>query len=131
MASTVVGSTIKLTRGVHTFLGNLTSNAQVIQFTIPEPTRDNQGFLIIQSNGTLTGTGAATMEVSVDQGQTWSTLGTSSTIVLSTTGNINSDPAAAAADAFQVSGMGGGVLFRYGFPSTMTTVTVAVWACVG
>jgi hypothetical protein len=119
--------TIRLTKGVATFLGNITSLTQVVQFNIPEPVRDAQGFLIIQASGTAGTT--VTLEGSVDQGVTWFVMSSSATIVLNITGQLNGDPAAGAADAFQVNGMGAGVLFRYGFAGGAPNCQV--WACMG
>lgn len=128
MASVVVNNgTIHLTRGVATFLGTLTAAVQVVQFTIPEPVRDAQGFVIIQSRGTAGTT--ATLQVSVDQGVSWATLGSSATIVFGLT-PLNGDTAAGSSDAFQVNGMGSGTLFRFGF-SGVGVPNCQVWACYG
>ena len=123
-------TTFKLTRGKPTNLGTITAaGTQCVQFTIPEPTRDNQGFLIIQASGNVGG-GAATLEGSLDAGATWFVMSTASTNVLAITGQLTGDAAAGLADAYIVSGMGAGTLFRYGITGGAGPNT-AVWALVG
>src|SRR4029077_17122196 len=59
----------KLTRGKPAQLGTLIAANTAVAFTVPEPTRDNQGVLIIQVAGTAGTT--ATLEGSIDGGVTW------------------------------------------------------------
>lgn len=123
--------TIKLTRGVATKLGAISATlTQNVQFVIPEPTRDNQGFLIVQGSGNIT-TPTAILEGSLDGGNTWFSLTTSTNIVLGLSPLLTGDPAAGSADAFQVSGMGGGVLFRFGYTAGTITGSITIWAVVG
>ena len=128
MPSTNVNSgTVTVTRGTATRLGTIAAVSQVVQFNVPEPVRDAQGFMIIATTGTAGTT--PTLEGSIDQGNSWFVLGTSSTIVLNLTGQLNGDAAASSADAYQVNGMGSGTLFRYGFAGG--TPNCVVWACFG
>jgi hypothetical protein len=127
VATNVNVGTVRLTRGKSTLLGTIASLSSVVQFNIPEPTRDNQGFLIVQSVGTAGTT--PTLEGSLDGGVTWFVMSTSATVVLNTTGLVTGDNAAATADAYQVSGMGAGCLFRFGFLGGSPNCTV--WALVG
>jgi hypothetical protein len=129
MASVTVNNPTKLTRGSPTKLGHIGALNQVVQFNVPEPSRDNQGFIIITANGT-SGTNPPTLEVSIDAGASWAVFqGSSSTIVLNVTGQLNGDNASAAADAFQVAGMGSGATFRYGWSAG--TPNADVWALAG
>lgn len=124
--------TLKLTRGAATKLGVLTAIlTQNVQFNIPEPTRDNQGFLIVQGSGTIT-TPTAILEGSLDGGATWFSLTSSTNIVLGLTPLLTGDTATGSADAFQVNGMGAGCLFRFGYTAgTITSPSIIVWALAG
>ena len=124
-----VNNPTKLTRGAPVKLGHIGALGQVVQFNVPEPSRDNQGFIIIQSTGTA-GTNPPTLEVSIDGGNTWAVFqGSSSTIVLNVTGQFTGDSPAASADAFQVAGMGSGATFRFGW--TAGAPNADIWALCG
>lgn len=118
----------KLTRGKPVNLGTLIAANTAVAFTIPEPTRDNQGFLIIQVTGTAGTT--ATLEGSIDGGATWWVISPLATPLLAVTGQLTGDTAAAFAAQFQVSGMGAGVLFKFGYAGAGVP-TAVVWALVG
>jgi hypothetical protein len=127
--STPVNNPTKLTRGAVVKLGVIAALASCVQFNVPEPSRDNQGFIIIQTTGTA-GTNPPTLEVSLDGGQTWGVFqGSSSTIVLNTTGQLSGDAAPASCDAYQVAGMGSGATFRFGWIAG--TPNAAVYALCG
>lgn len=132
MSQPINVGTPSLSRGSAVKLGVINATSGVgscIQFTIPEPTRDNQGFILIQTVGTA-GTNPPTLEVSIDGGNTWGVFsGSSSTIVLGVTGQLAGDAAAASMDAYQVSGMGAGALFRFGW--TAGTPNATVWGLAG
>jgi hypothetical protein len=122
MSTNVNPGTVQVTRGRPVKLGTVTSVNSCVQFTIPEPVRDAQGFIVIQSTGTAGTT--VTLEGSIDGGVTWFVLGTSATIVLNLTGQLAGDNPAASADAFQINGMGSGTLFRYGYVGGSPNATV-------
>ncbi len=118
----------KLTRGKPVNLGTLIAANTAVAFTIPEPTRDNQGYLIIQVTGT--GGTTATLEGSIDGGATWWTIPALATPLLSVTGQLTGDTAATFAAQYQVSGMGAGVTFKFGYAGAGVP-TAVVWALVG
>lgn len=125
------GQITKLTRGFPAKLGIIANIlTECVSFTIPEPTRDNQGFLIIQGQGTIT-TPTALLEGSLDGGNSWFGLTTSTNIVLSVASLLTGDTPAGSADAFQVSGMGAGCLFRFGYSAGTPTGNLTIWALVG
>jgi hypothetical protein len=124
---------IKLSNGSPAKIGTLTAiQTQSVQFSIPEPCRDYQGYCIVMTVGTVT-TPTAILQGSLDGGNNWFALSSSTNIVLNTTGLLTGDNAAASADAFQVNGMGAGCIFRFGL--TAGTIggngRVDVWAMVG
>lgn len=114
----------KLTRGFPAKLGNLIAANTAVAFTIPEPTRDNQGFLILQVTGTAGTT--ATLDVSIDGGATFFNLTLTTLVGTPLTG----DTAATAAYQVNVAGMGGGALFKFGYAGAGVPNAV-VWALVG
>jgi hypothetical protein len=118
----------KLTRGKFAQLGTLIAANTAVAFTIPEPTRDNQGVLIIQTSGTAGTT--ATLEGSIDGGNTFFVIPASTTPTLAITGQLTGDTAATFAAAYQVSGMGSGCLFKFGFAGAGVP-TAIVFALVG
>ena len=115
----------KLTRGLPAKLGTLTALSQAVAFTVPEPTRDNQGFLIIQVSTGTAGT-TAVLEASIDGAATWFTL------TLTALGNtvIGGDTAAVAGYQVSIAGFGSGTQFRFGYITGAPTNAV-VWALVG
>ena len=132
--STVQNNPTKLTNGRPAKLGVISTIAtQSVTFVIPEPCRDYQGFCIIAgSGGAFTGTVTAILEGSLDGGNNWFSLTTSTNIVLGNTALLTGDNPVNSADAFQVNGMGAGCLFRFGYTGTGSITTpVTVWALVG
>jgi hypothetical protein len=123
--------TLKLTNGKPTNLGTISATlTQSVQFVIPEPCRDYQGFCIVQGVGNIT-TPTAILEGSLDGGNTWFSLNSSTNIVLGVSNLLTGDPPAGSADAFQVNGMGAGTLFRFGYTAGVITGSITVWAMVG
>jgi hypothetical protein len=116
---------LKLSRGASVKLGTLAAANTAVAFTIPEPTRDNHGVLIIQVTGTA-GTGP-TLEGSIDGGATWFLIPILTTFAV--TGQLTGDTAATAAYAYSVAGMGAGLQFKFGY--TGGSPTAPVWALVG
>jgi hypothetical protein len=117
---------IKLTRGFPAKLGTLVAANTAVQFSIPEPTRDNQGVLIIQVTGTAGTT--ATLEGSIDGGATWFIVPAAQTFAV--TGQLTGDTAATAAFSYTVSGMGAGTSFKFGYAGAGVP-TAVVWGLVG
>lgn len=119
----------KLTRGFPANLGTISTAGQVVAFTIPEPTRDNQGALIIQvSSGVTLGAGTFALEVSIDGALTWAVL-SANTYTL--TGQPGADAAAVFMATYTVAGLGSGAQFRFGFVASPTSGTSSVFALVG
>jgi hypothetical protein len=116
----------KLTRGKNANLGALIAANIAVEFTIPEPTRDNQGVLILQVTGTAGTT--ATLEGSIDDGATWFIIPALQTFAV--TGQLTGDTAATLAFSYTVSGMGSGLRFKFGFAGAGVP-TAVVWALVG
>jgi hypothetical protein len=116
----------KLTRGKPAQLGTLVAANTAVAFTVPEPTRDNQGVLIVQVTGTAGTT--ATLEGSIDGGVTWFIIPPLQTFAV--TGQLTGDTAATLAFSYTVSGMGSGLLFKFGFAGAGVP-TAVVWALVG
>lgn len=119
---------VKLTRGLSARLGTLVAANTAVAFTIPEPTYWNQGVLIIQTSGTAGTT--ATLEGSIDGGNTFFVIPASTTPTLSLTGQLTGDAAATFAAAYTISGMGSGCLFKFGFAGAGVP-TATVFALVG
>ena len=118
----------KLPRGKNTQLGTLVAANNAVAFTISEPTRDNQGALIIQTSGTAGTT--ATLEGSIDNGNTFFVIPASTTPTLALTGQLTGDSAATFAAVYQVAGMGSGCLFKFGFAGAGVP-TAVVFALAG
>lgn len=114
----------KLARGKPANLGTLIAANTAVAFTVPEPTRDNQGFLAIQVTGTAGTT--ATLEVSIDGGATFNSLTLTPLGVATLTG----DTAATAGYQVQIAGYGAGALFKFGYAGAGVP-TAVVWALVG
>lgn len=117
---------IALTRGKPAKLGTLTATGQAVQWSVPEPSRDHQGFMIIQvPQGTVT---AAILEVSLDGGVTWAgwPVGTQGT---TGTSPLSGDTQAAFTANYQIQGMAGAA-FRFGV-ATGTITSSDVWVLVG
>jgi|SRR5579862_1416308 hypothetical protein len=119
---------VKLTRGFPAKLGTLIAANTAVAFTVPEPTRDNQGALLVQVTGTAGTT--ATLEGSIDGGVTWFVIPASTTPTLAVTGQLTGDTATTFAAIYQVSGMGAGTLFKFGYAGAGVP-TAVVWALVG
>ena len=123
--------TVKLSNGKPAKLGVLTATlTQSLQFNVPEPCRDYQGFCVVVGVGNIT-TPTAILEGSLDGGNTWFSLNSSANIVLGVSSLLTGDTPAGSADAFQVNGMGAGCLFRFGYTAGTITGSITVWAMVG
>ena len=88
-------------------IGTVTAQNDVVAFTIPEPTRDNQGVLLIQAVGGVTPT--YSLEVSIDGGATFGVITPASTLGAAAFGDTSAFLA-----TYTVSGMGAGAQFRFG-----------------
>lgn len=129
--STVQNNPVKLTNGSPAFLGNISATlTQSVQFVVPEPCRDYQGFCIVMGVGSIT-TPTAILEGSLDGGQHWFSLNSSTNIVLGVASLLTGDTPAGSADAFQVNGMGAGCIFRFGYTAGTITGSIGVWAMIG
>jgi hypothetical protein len=119
---------VKLTRGKPIGLGTLGANGNVVVFTVPEPSRDHQGYLTIQvgSTGALTG-GTFALELSLDGGTSYAVL-TGTTLVL--TGQPGADTPAIFAAQYNIGGYGSGALFKFGL-SAYTSGTGVAYALIG
>ena len=109
-------------------LGSLAANADVLQFVLTPPGEGhNTGdrLLITPDTGTVT----PGLEGSVDNGVSWfgvlpiAASGTAPNVSGTT---LNSDPAASSANIYDVSGLQGGVLFRFGGRTAGTVNNVYV-----
>lgn len=116
---------IKLTRGFPAKLGTIVAANDAVAFTIPEPTRDNQGALCIEMVGGTTPTGL--LEASLDGGVTWFVV-TLPTVI--TTAAFGDTATTGTFYPIVVSGLGAGALFRFGRSDANGGNTV-VWALVG
>lgn len=129
MASTVLSTTtIVLTRGRPTQFTGLTATTQVFQFTAAQPGEGANGLdcITISIAGITATTPAVALEGSLDGGTSWFGV-TARSGVVSTTGQLNSDPAVSCVASYDVSGLGAGCLFRVGitaFTSGSGTVTI-------
>lgn len=117
---------VKLTRGLSQKLGTLVAANTAVAFTISEPTYYNQGTLIVQVTGAAGTT--ATMEGSIDGGATWFIIPAQTTFAV--TGQLTGDTAATLGFSYNVSGMGSGLLFKFGFAGAGVP-TAVVWGLVG
>lgn len=128
--ATVVASAVaKLTRGSAAKLGSIQAAGDVVSFTVPEPTRDNQGFVVIQVAGTAFVGATFALEVSIDGGATWGVLAAATTLAV--TGQPGSDTAAILCNVYQIAGFGAGAIFKFGLSSVTSGGPGAVWALVG
>lgn len=115
----------KLTRGFPVKLGTLINANTAVAFTIPEPTRDNQGYLVIQIPGSAGTT--PTLEISIDGGATFAPIAPTGALTLISA--LTGDTACTAMYQFQCAGMGSGALFKFGYGGG--SPNTAVWALVG
>lgn len=99
----------KLVRGRAFDLGVITAANDVVAFTVPEPTRDNQGALCIEVVGGTTPT--CIMNASLDGGVTWFAFPLPTVI---TTAGFGDTATTATFYPIQISGMGSGAQFRFG-----------------
>jgi hypothetical protein len=134
----VVASLIaKLTRGKPINLGTIAVAGDVVAFTVPEPSRDHQGALVIQvgPGNIVIGAGTFALEVSIDDGASWFTFPTVTTTgivaIYAITGQPGGDTATVFAAQYNVSGFGSGARFRFGFVASPTSGSGPVWALVG
>lgn len=122
----------KLTRGKPTNLGTITAAGDAVAFALPEPSRDHQGYLVIQLAGGTTPT--PVLEASLDGGVTWFTFPTVVTTGIffpyAITGQIGGDAAATFGGQYNVSGHGAGTQFRFG-RTDANGGNAVVWALVG
>lgn len=118
--------TIKLTRGKPVNLGTIVAANDAVQFTIPEPTRDNQGALCIEMVGGV-GPVVGLLEASLDGGTTWFIV-TLPTVI--TTSAFGDTATTGTFYPITISGLGSGALFRFG-RTDATGGNCAVWALVG
>lgn len=134
----------RLTRGVPALLGTITAAGDVVQFTIPEPTYQNAGQLIIVVAGGITP--SCVLELSIDQGYTafgtggqpgtnkWVTYPTVQTTgfvnIYAITGQPGADPAATFGAQYNIAGLGSGAVFRFG-RTDANGGAASVWALVG
>lgn len=121
----IVGLVTKLPRGKNTLLGVIVAANDAVAFTVPEPTRDNQGVLAIMMVGGTAPTGA--LEVSLDGGVTWAVI-TLPTVV--TTAAFGDTATTGTFYPITVSGLGSGAIFRFGRTDAGGGNT-SVWALVG
>lgn len=120
----------KLTRGKNFQLGSIAAAGDVVAFSVPEPTRDNQGFVVIQVTSTVALVGPTfALEVSIDNAVSWAVLAPSTTLTL--TGQPGGDTAAQFMATYQVAGMGAGAQFRFGLSAVTSGGPAAVFALVG
>jgi hypothetical protein len=118
----------KLTRGFPAKLGTLIAANTAVAFTVPEPTYYNQGTVLIQTTGAQGTT--ATLEGSIDGGVTWFVLPAKTSPALTITGQLTGDTAATFAAVYDISGMGSGTLFKFGYAGAGVP-TAVVWAQLG
>lgn len=115
----------KLTRGKAVNLGVIVAANDVVRFTVPEPTRDNQGVLCIQMVGGTTPTGL--LNCSLDGGTTWFAMPLPTVI---TTAGLTETATTGTFYPITVSGLGSGALFEFG-RSDAGGGNTNVWALVG
>lgn len=133
MAGGVVVPTLvtKLTKGKNVNLGTIALAGDVVTFGISEPTGDAQGGMTLQvSPGGVIGAGTFALEVSIDQGLSWSVM-PASTPTLALTGQPGGDTAAIFAAVYAISGFGSGSTFKFGFVVAPTSGSFAVWGLMG
>lgn len=118
-----------LTRGKPAKIGTLTAINQAVQWSVPEPSRDHQGFMVIQVPTGATGTVTAILEVSLDGGVTWAgwPVGTQGTTGSSP---LSGDTQASFTANYQIQGMAGAA-FRFGFSGATTVTSADVYVLVG
>jgi|SRR5579859_4017258 len=127
----------KLARGKNTNLGTIAVAGDVVAFTVPEPSRDHQGALLLQvgPGNIVIGAGTLALEVSEDDGASWFTFPTVTTtgvvVIYAITGQPGGDTAAVFAAQYNISGFGSGARFRFGFVASPTSGSGPVWALVG
>ncbi len=121
------GQATKLNRGSAVNLGSIATAGDVVAFTISEMTQFHNGTLMIQIGpGVTLGAGTVALEVSIDGAVSWVVVPIVTTLAI--TGQPGSDTAAVFAATYNVSGMGGGAQFRFGFVASPTSGTSPVFA---
>src|SRR5471030_2608172 len=122
----------KLTKGKNTNLGVIALAGDVVTFGISEPSGDSQGGMTLQvSPGGVIGAGTFALEVSIDQGASWSVMPPSTTPTLALSGQPGGDTAAIFAAVYAISGFGSGATFKFGFVVAPTSGSFAVWGLMG
>lgn len=116
---------IKLPRGKPVNLGVIVAANDVVRFTVPEPTRDNQGVLCIQMVGGTTPTGL--LNASLDGGTTWFAVPLPTVII---TAGLTEAATTGTFYPITVSGLGSGTTFEFG-RSDANGGNTNVWALVG
>jgi hypothetical protein len=116
----------KLTNGAVAKLGTLIAANTAVAFTVSMPTKEYRGTLNIQTTGAVGTT--ATLQGSLDGGVTWFVVPIKTTFAI--TGQLTGDTAATSALAYDISGLGSGCLFKFGFAGAGVP-TAVVWALVG
>lgn len=113
----------KLTRGRPVNLGTIVAANDAVAFAVPEPSREHQGFIVIECVGGTTPT--LKLEASIDGGTTFFDI--SPTFI--TTADFG-DPASTGAAQVNVSGYGAGAQFRLG-RTDANGGNCAVWVLCG
>lgn len=127
---TIGGATVptlvtKLNRGRPVNLGVIVAANDTVAFTVPEPTRDNQGVLCIEVVGGTTP--ACVMNASLDGGVTWFAVPLPTVI---TTAGFGDTATTATFYPITISGLGAGAQFRFG-RTDAGGGNANVWALVG
>jgi len=117
----------KLTRGFPVKLGSVTAANDVVAFTVPEPTRDNQGAVVIQAIGGVTPTYG--LEASLDGGVSWFSVAPPAAPNPVIGAALFGDTSSFAA-VYTIAGFGSGAQFRFG-RTDATGGAAVVWALVG
>lgn len=112
------------------------SAGSVVAWTLPEPTYQSQGGMIVQVGpGVTLGAGTFALEFSIDGGVSWAIFPTTTTAgvvtIYTLTGQPGSDTAAIFAASYTISGFGSGTQFRFGFVVAPTSGTSPVFVLYG
>lgn len=128
---------VNIGRGIPIKVGTIGPSAgSAVAWTIPEPTRESDGGMVVQVGpGVTLGSGTIALEVSIDSGTSWAVFPTVTTpgvcTILTLTGQPGGDTAAIFMAQYFISGYGSGAQFRLGFVVAPTSGSSPVYVLAG
>ena len=126
------GGTVQLTPGYNTNIGSITALNQAVQFAVPEASNLSSNTYrgqvqIVVPSGVVVG-GQWVLEGSQDSGATWFTIPANN---FNTFAPMLGDQPAVFGAKYDISGLGGNTIFRFGLIQGSSITTLPVWVQIG